>query len=81
MGTRQRRAQHLAAGLADPQPEFLAREVLINLQPQHARIAGERDWATQDRTATDASPANLGRDGVTRVVRINHFHKVRNMLL
>ena len=37
--------------------------------------------STQDRTATDASPANLGRDGVTRAVRINHFHKVRNMLL
>jgi hypothetical protein len=38
-------------------------------------------WATQDRTATDASPANLGRDGVTGAVRISHFYKVRYMLL
>jgi hypothetical protein len=37
--------------------------------------------ATQDRTATDASPDILGRDGVTRAVRISHFYKVINMLL
>lgn len=38
--TRQRRAQHETARLPYPQPELLAREVLINLQPQDALIKG-----------------------------------------
>lgn len=38
--TRQRRAQHEASRLAYPQPELLAREVLINLQSQDTLIKG-----------------------------------------
>ena len=38
--TRQWRAQHEASRLAYPQPELLARVILINLQPQDTLIEG-----------------------------------------
>jgi hypothetical protein len=38
--TRQRRAQHQASRLANPQAELLTREVLILLQPQDTLVEG-----------------------------------------
>jgi len=46
--TRQRRAQHEASRLAYPQPELLAREILINLQPQDTFVKGASTWQVSD---------------------------------